>query len=81
MLRLARPGVAPGSIVAQHLPTKQIAISRRKKLITRVVERLNNMAKIIPRISYSSRSYRVLQLAPYHSLGKLPEPESTHNFF
>jgi hypothetical protein len=24
---------------------------------------------------------RVLELAVYHSLGKLPEPESTHDFF
>jgi hypothetical protein len=27
------------------------------------------------------RTYRVLELALYHSLGKLPEPESTHDFF
>jgi len=25
--------------------------------------------------------FRVLELALYHSLGKLPEPESTHDFF
>ena len=25
--------------------------------------------------------YRVLELALYHLLGKLPEPESTHDFF
>ena len=24
---------------------------------------------------------RVLELSVYHSLGKLPEPESTHDFF
>jgi len=27
------------------------------------------------------RTFRCLELAPYHSLGKLPEPESTHEFF
>ena len=27
------------------------------------------------------RAYRVLELALYHSVGKLPEPESTHDFF
>ena len=27
------------------------------------------------------RTYRVLELALYHSLGKLPEPESTHGLF
>ena len=31
--------------------------------------------------SYGFRTYRVLELALYHSLGKLPEPESTHDFF
>jgi len=27
------------------------------------------------------RTFHVLELALYHSLGKLPEPESTHDFF
>jgi hypothetical protein len=26
-------------------------------------------------------TFRVLEVALYHSLGKLPEPESTHDFF
>jgi transposase len=42
---------------------------------------LNNKAKITMRKSYGFRTYRVLELALYHSLGKLPEPESTHDFF
>ena len=29
----------------------------------------------------SFRTYRVLELSLYHSLGKLPEPECTHDFF
>jgi transposase len=33
------------------------------------------------RKSYGFRTYHVLELALYHSLGKLPEPESTHDFF
>ena len=32
-------------------------------------------------IRNNARTYRVLELALYHSLGKLPEPESTHDFF
>ena len=47
----------------------------------RVVEGLNNKAKVTMRKSYGFRTYRVLELALYHSLGKLPEPESTHEFF
>jgi hypothetical protein len=33
------------------------------------------------RKSYGFRTFRCLELALYHSLGKLPEPESTHDFF
>ena len=53
----------------------------QKLLSIGVVEGLNNKAKITMRKSYSFRTYRVLELALYHSLGKLPEPESIHDFF
>ena len=46
-----------------------------------MVEGLNNKAKVTMRKSYGFRTYRVLELALYHSLGKLPEPEVTHDFF
>ena len=52
-----------------------------KLLSSGVVEGLNNKAKVTMRKSYGFRTYRVLELALYHSLGKLPEPESTHEFF
>jgi transposase len=45
------------------------------------VEGLNNKAKVTMRKSYGFRTYCVLELALYHSLGKLPEPDSTHDFF
>jgi len=55
---------------------------RAQKLISSgVVEGLNNKAKVTMRKSYGFRTYRVLELALYHSLGKLPEPESTRDFF
>jgi hypothetical protein len=31
--------------------------------------------------TYGFRTFRILELALYHSLGKLPEPELTHEFF
>src|ERR1700689_769166 len=52
-----------------------------KLLSSRVVEGLNNKAKVTMRKSYGFRTFRVLELALYHSLGKLPEPECTHEFF
>ena len=75
-------------------PMKKIARSLRQhrelilnyfragKLISSgVVEGLNNKAKVTMRKSYGFRTYRVLELALYHSLGKLPEHESAHDFF
>ena len=53
----------------------------QKMLSSGVVEGLNNKAKVTMRKSYGFRTFRALQLALYHSLGKLPEPESTHDFF
>ncbi len=53
----------------------------QKLLSSGVVEGLNNKAKVTIRRSYGFRTFRVLELALYHSLGKLPEPESTHDFF
>jgi hypothetical protein len=44
------------------------------------VEGLDNKAKVTMRKSYGFRTYRLLELPLYHSLGKLPEPDSTHDF-
>jgi transposase len=53
----------------------------KKKLSSGRVEGLNNKAKVTMRKSYGFRTFRVLELALYHSLGKLPEPVLTHEFF
>ena len=53
----------------------------QKLLSSGVVEGLNNKPKVTMRKSYGFRTIRCLELAPYHSLGKLSEPESTHEFF
>jgi transposase len=46
-----------------------------------VAKGLNNKVKVTMRTSYGFRTYRVLELALYHLLDKLPAPESTHDFF
>ena len=53
----------------------------QKQISSGVVEGLNNKAKVTMRRSYGFRTFRILELALYHSLGKLPEPEFTHEFF
>jgi hypothetical protein len=56
---------------------------RAKKTISRdcgrpeqQVQRRSHHEKIV-----RLRTFRVLELYLYHALGKLPEPESTHDFF
>jgi transposase len=53
----------------------------RKVISSGVVEGLNNKAKVTMRKSYGFRTFRVTELALYHALGKLPEPELTHRFY
>jgi transposase len=53
----------------------------QKQFSSGVIEGLNNKAKVTMRKSYGFRTFRVLELALYHSLGKLPEPELAHEFF
>ena len=45
-----------------------------------VVEGMNNKAKLTMRKAYGFRYYRSIEVALYHSLGKLPEPPLTHRF-
>jgi transposase len=47
---------------------------------TGVVEGLNNKIRVVTRRSYGFRTYKAMELALYHNLGRLPEPESTHRF-
>lgn len=44
------------------------------------VEGFNNKAKLTCRKAYGFRSFRTVEVALYHTLGKLPEPEGTHRF-
>ncbi len=53
----------------------------QKLLSSGVVEGPNNKAKVTIRRSCGFGTFRCLELPLYHSLGKLPESESTHEFF
>jgi len=44
------------------------------------VEGLNNKIRVVTRRSYGFRTFRAMEIALYHTLGRLPEPESTHRF-
>ena len=53
----------------------------QKLLSSGIVEGLNNKAKVTMRKAYGFRTFRMLELALYHVLGKLPEPKLTHTFY
>jgi len=44
------------------------------------VEGLNNKAKLTIRKAYGFRTYEAIEIALYHTLGNLPEPNFTHEF-
>jgi transposase len=75
-------------------PMKKVARSLRKHrdlilnwfraegtLSAGTVEGLNNKAKLTTRKSYGFRTFRAAEIALYHTLGRLPEPECTHGFW
>ena len=51
------------------------------KISSGAVEGLNNKLKVITRSSYGFRTFKGVQAALYHKLGRLTEPEVAHTFF
>ena len=51
------------------------------QLSSGVVEGFNNKAKLTTRKAYGFRTYHAAEIALYHKLGALPEPEVAHKFF
>src|SRR6266851_2603729 len=50
------------------------------ELSSGAVEGLNNKIRVITRRSFGFRTFKAMQMALYHTLGRLPEPESAHRF-
>jgi transposase len=50
-------------------------------LSSAAVEGFNNKAKLTTRTAFGFRTYRAMEIALYHTLGALPEPEAPHRFF
>jgi len=52
----------------------------RKQISAGMVEGFNNKAKLTTRKAYGFRTFRAIEVALYHNLGALPEPEMPHKF-
>src|ERR1700681_2234682 len=80
-----RSRIEPMKKIARTLRTHRALLlnyfKAKKQFSSGVIEGLNNKAKVTMRRSYGFRTFHILELALYHSLGKLPEPELTHEFF
>lgn len=50
------------------------------KLSSGSVEGMNNKAKLSMKKAFGFKSYKAIEIALYHQLGKLPEPKSAHRF-
>ena len=64
-----------------HRPLILNYFPARKQFSSGVVERLNNKAKLTMRKSHGVRTFPVTEIALYHTLGKLPEPDVANRFF
>jgi transposase len=67
-------------MLRRHRPLLLNWFHARGQISAGAVEGLNNKAKLTTRKAYGFRSYRCIEIALYHTLGDLPEPEVTHRF-
>ena len=70
--------VARGSLAHQHLILNWFAA--KKEFSSGIVEGLNYRIKLTIRKAYGFRTLEAAQIALYHTLGRLPEPELAHEF-
>lgn len=84
--QVMRSRIEPMKKVAKTLRAHRLLILnwfRARGLIALgAVEGLNNRLKVITRRAYGFRTYRAIEIALYHSLGNLPDPQSlcAHRF-
>lgn len=82
--RAMRSRLAPMKKVARMLRRHQPLILNwfraKGELSSGAVEGMNNKIRVTTKRAYGFRTYRALEVALYHTLGKLPEPPPTHRF-
>ena len=83
--RALRSRIEPMQRVARTLRSHQELLMNwfraKGEISASAVEGLNNKIRVVTRRSYGFRTYQAMEIALYHTLGKLPEPgEFTHQF-
>ncbi len=64
----------------RHEPLLLNWFRAKKRISSGVVEGLNRKINLTTRKAYGFRSFEVLKIALFHTMGDLPEPKSTHRF-
>jgi transposase len=67
-------------MLRKHRPLLLNWFRAKKRISSGVVEGLNNRLKLTLRKAYGFRTFEAVEVALYHTLGDLPEPEWTHKF-
>ena len=78
--RLA-PIIKVARMLEQHQPLLLNWIRCHREVRTGAVEGFNNKARVVTKRAYGYRTYETLELALYHNLAQLPQPEVTHKFW
>lgn len=82
--RTMRSKIEPMKKVARMLRAhRQLLLNwfrARGQVSSGVVEGFNSKAKLISKRAFGFRTFRAVEIALYHGLGALPEPEFTHEF-
>ncbi len=82
--RAMRSRIEPMKKVARMLRTHEELLlnwfKAKGEISGGAVEGLNNKIRVVTRRAYGFRTFDAMEIALYHTLGKLPEPESTHRF-
>ena len=83
--RALRSRIEPMMKVARMLRGHQALLLNwfraKGEISSGAVEGLNNKIRVVTRRSYGFRTYTAMEIALYHTLGRLPEPEQfTHRF-
>ena len=67
-------------MLRRHRPLLLNYFRAKRALSSAAVEGFNNKARVTTRTAYGFRTYRVMEIALYHTLGALPEPDIPHRF-
>jgi len=82
--RVMRSKIEPLKKVAKTLRRHQPLIlnwfKAKKAFSSGIVEGLNNKAKLATKKAYGFRTFKCIEIALYHQLGRLNEPPTTHRF-